>query len=80
MTEIVSLVSNAFSLLINLAIFTSAAMDDSMDRISPLQAIEFEFLDFSGVGSHWMIFLLSLQTIPSLVFIFLQESSLTHGF
>jgi len=51
-----SLVSNALILLMSVAIFASEAIDDSIDKSSPLEAMDYEFLGFLGLGSHWMIF------------------------
>ena len=50
------LVSKASSLLARLANLASLAMDDSIEWRSPFEEMEFEFLEVSLVGSHWMVF------------------------
>jgi len=51
-----SLVSRSFNLLDRLEILASAAMDDFIEWIPPFEEIELVSLDFSEVGSHWMVF------------------------
>jgi len=51
-----SFVSNASILLMSVAIFPSAATDDFIDKSLPLKAMDCEFLGFSGLDSHWMVF------------------------
>jgi len=51
-----SLVFKTFSLLARFAILASAVMNDSMEWRPLFQVMEFEFLEFSLVGSHWMVF------------------------
>ena len=43
------------------------AMDDSIEWRPPFEEIEFEFLEFSLVGFHWMVFLakFSYKSHPS---------------
>ena len=51
-----SFVSKASILLIRVAILASAVMNDSKDRSPPFESIDYEFLDFSEVGSHCKVF------------------------
>jgi len=50
-------VSRHSILLIRLKILASAAMDDSIEWRLPFEEIGFAFPYFSGVGSHWRVFL-----------------------
>jgi len=61
------LVSKAFSLLVRLANLASLAMDDSIEWRPPFEEMVFGFLEFSLVGSHWMVFLarFSYKSHPS---------------
>ena len=56
LTRIGSFVSKSFILLDRLAILTSVAVGDSMKWLPPFEEIGLVFLDFSWVGSHWMVF------------------------
>ena len=56
MTGLGSLVSKAFNLLARLANLASLAMDDSIEWRPPFEEMEFEVLEVSLVGSHWMVF------------------------
>ena len=70
MPETGSLVSKTYSLLARFAILSSAAMDDSIEWGPPFEEMEFEFLEFSLVGSHWMVFsaIFSNKSHPSFSF------------
>jgi len=56
LTGLSSLVSKASSFLAIFAILASAAMDDSIEWRPSFEEMEFEFLEFSEVGSYWMVF------------------------
>ena len=56
MTGTGSLVSKTPSLLTRFAILALAGMDDSIKWRPPFEEMEFEFLEFSLVGSHWLVF------------------------
>ena len=56
MTGLGSLVSKTFSLIARFTILALLAMDDSIDWRPPFEEMEFEFLEFSLVGFHWMVF------------------------
>jgi len=47
-------------------------MDDSIEWRPPFEEIEFEFLNFSLVGSHWMVFSnrFSYKSHPSFSFFY----------
>ena len=51
-----SLVFNALILLISVAILTSEAADDFIDKSAPLEVMDYEFLGFFELSSHWMVF------------------------
>ena len=61
------MVSKTSSLLTRFAILALAVMDDSIKGRPPFEEMEFEFLEFSLVGSHWMVFSarLSYKSYPS---------------
>ena len=50
------LVSKTSSLLVRFAILGLAVMNDSIEWGLHFEEMEFEFLEFSLVGSHWMVF------------------------
>ena len=56
MTGLDFLISKPFSLLARFAILASAAMDDSNEWRPPFEEMEFEFMEFELVGSHWIVF------------------------
>jgi len=56
LTGLDSFVSKTFSLLVRFAILGSIAIDDLIEWRPSFEEMEFEFLEFSLVGSHWMVF------------------------
>ena len=56
MTGLASFVSKPFSLLARFTILVSTAMNDLIEWRPPFEEMEFEFLEHSLVGSHWMVF------------------------
>ena len=75
-----SLVSKTFSLLARFAILASAAMDDSIEWRPPFEEMEFEFLEFSLVDSHWMVFSTRFSYNPILHFPPFERSPLAYDF
>jgi len=73
-------VSRSSSLLTRLGILASAVMDDSMEWIPPLEEIGFVFLNFLGVGSHWMTFSVNPTINPTFSFYPFARTLLAHGF
>ena len=50
------IVSRASILLIRLEILVLVVMDNSIEWRPSFEEMEFEFLEFSLVSSHWMVF------------------------